>query len=74
MEATQRGCTGIALDVQRIILYHALSALSFLAWRVEDPNAHDRLFAIELSCKMAASPSKLTPSVFQICLSTTVDS
>jgi aminoglycoside phosphotransferase (APT) family kinase protein len=42
LEAYQ-DCTGIAPDVQRITLYHALSALSFLAWRVEDPDAHDRL-------------------------------
>ncbi len=42
LEAYQ-GCTGIAPDVQRILLYHALTALSYLAWRVEDPDAHDRL-------------------------------
>jgi hypothetical protein len=33
MGATQRGCISIALDVQHATLYHALSALSFLAWR-----------------------------------------
>jgi aminoglycoside phosphotransferase len=42
LEAYQR-CTGIAPDVQRITLYHALAALSFLAWRVDDPKTHDRL-------------------------------
>ena len=42
LEAYQ-DCTGIALDIQRITLYHALSALSFLAWRVEEPGGHDRL-------------------------------
>jgi hypothetical protein len=30
-------------DTQRIILYHALTALAYLAWRVDDPEAHDRL-------------------------------
>jgi aminoglycoside phosphotransferase (APT) family kinase protein len=38
-----QGCTGIAPDVPRITLYHALTALSYLAWRVDDPEAHDRL-------------------------------
>jgi hypothetical protein len=42
LEAYQDG-TGLVLDVGRIALYHALAALSFLAWRVEDPEAHDRL-------------------------------
>jgi aminoglycoside phosphotransferase (APT) family kinase protein len=42
LNAYQR-CAGIAPDVPRITLYHALAALSFLAWRLEDPDAHDRL-------------------------------
>jgi aminoglycoside phosphotransferase (APT) family kinase protein len=42
LDAYQRD-TGRTRDVQRITLYHALAALSFLAWRVEDPKAHDRL-------------------------------
>jgi hypothetical protein len=33
----------MAPDLQRITLYHALAALSFLAWLVDDPKAHDRL-------------------------------
>jgi Ser/Thr protein kinase RdoA (MazF antagonist) len=35
--------TGITPDVERIALYHAIAALSYLAWRVDDPEAHDRL-------------------------------
>jgi hypothetical protein len=59
-------CGYHTLDIQRITLYHSLSALSFLAWPVEDPNAHDRLSAIDLSCKMAASLPKLTLLAFQV--------
>jgi hypothetical protein len=32
-----------SLTPQRIALYHALTALAYLAWRVDDPEAHDRL-------------------------------
>jgi aminoglycoside phosphotransferase (APT) family kinase protein len=35
--------TGIIPDPQRITLYHALTALAYLAWRVDAPEAHDRL-------------------------------
>jgi aminoglycoside phosphotransferase (APT) family kinase protein len=57
LEAYQR-CTGMAPDVQRIALYHALAALSFLAWRVGDPDAHDRLSGRD-QAKMAKT--SLTP-------------
>jgi aminoglycoside phosphotransferase (APT) family kinase protein len=42
LEAYRRH-TGIIPDTQRITLYHALTALAYLAWRVDDPEAHDRL-------------------------------
>ena len=38
-----RSHTGIIPDTQRITLYHALTALAYLAWCVDDPEAHDRL-------------------------------
>ena len=42
LEAYRRH-TGIIPDPQRITLYHALTALAYLAWRVDDPEAHDQL-------------------------------
>ena len=42
LEAYRRH-TGLIPDTQRLTLYHALTALAYLAWRVDDPEAHDRL-------------------------------
>jgi aminoglycoside phosphotransferase len=38
-----RSHTGIIPDPRRITLYHAITALAYLAWRVDAPEAHDRL-------------------------------
>jgi Ser/Thr protein kinase RdoA (MazF antagonist) len=35
--------TGVTLSLERIRLLHLATALSFWAWREEDPEAHDRL-------------------------------
>ena len=38
-----RDRTGVAIDVPRMRILHLMTALSFWAWREEDPDAHDRL-------------------------------
>jgi hypothetical protein len=35
--------TGVAVSLERIRLLHLATALSFWAWREQDPEAHDRL-------------------------------
>jgi aminoglycoside phosphotransferase (APT) family kinase protein len=35
--------TGVTIDVPRMRVLHLMTALSFWAWREEDPEAHDRL-------------------------------
>jgi aminoglycoside phosphotransferase (APT) family kinase protein len=38
-----RDRTGVAIDVPRMRILHLMTALSFWAWREDDPEAHDRL-------------------------------
>jgi aminoglycoside phosphotransferase (APT) family kinase protein len=35
--------TGVAIDIPRMRVLHLMTALSFWAWREDDPEAHDRL-------------------------------
>src|SRR5262249_31314687 len=39
--AVYRQQTAVEISIERIRLYHAAAAMSFLAWRVDEPQAHD---------------------------------